>query len=66
MIKIGDEVSVRFNTGECKAVVVSIIEQSKYPYALLFDGKIIDVDADVFTPTGKHYSQINEVLNELK
>lgn len=65
-IRVGDEVYI-INENN-KSVVTHIFNASHGPAAMLLSGDAewIDVDLPYLTKTGKHYSQIEEVLKELR
>lgn len=66
-IRVGDEVILkRENT---KAVVCDVTKYTdKQPYSILMgdDGMTVYVNKNDITKTGKHYSQIEEVLKGLR
>lgn len=65
-IRVGDEVYI-INENN-KSVVTNIFNASHGPVAMLLSGdaKWIDVELQYLNKTGKHYSQIEEVLKELR
>lgn len=65
-IRIGDEVYVI--NENYKSVVTHIFDTSYGPVAMLLSGdaKWLSMELQYLNKTGKHYSQIEEVLKELR